>query len=273
MRFATFSGKEIVLSAHKTKIRNLSSIEEVKQALRYVMTLIGLKSENMPSESQKMVLLDFVQSELSNFTPDEIRLAFKLAASKKLNCDVEHFQNFNAVYIGKIMNCYAEYKGKAMLEFQIQNQKEEKEHEPDEAEKQMLFYQFTDTFIVQKFEKYKSTGILEGTMNGFQAIFKALEETLGFISMSIDEKKEVYQLALDIHKKHVENRKAASKDQAKQFRILAEKVLADGHEATYESEIKKICYEICVKSFYDHCIKEKKDLRTLVEQFKHQQYE
>lgn len=273
MRFATFNGREIVISAHQTKIRDLSDLEPLKQALRYVMTLIGLKSENMPSESQKMVLIDFIQSELGNFTPDEIKLAFKLAASKKINCDIDHFQNFNAVYIGKVMQCYVEYKGKAMLEFQIQNQNDEKDHEPDEHEKMMLFYDFAETFIVQKFEKYRNTGILEGTINGYATIFKALEDTLGFINMTIEEKKQVYDLAVSLHKKKVETRKASSKDEAKRFRLLAEKVLADGHEKTYDAELKKMCYEICVKSFYDDCIKQNKDLRQLIEQFKQNQYE
>ncbi len=273
MRFGTFNGREIVLAAHQNRICDLSDLEPLKQALRYVMTLIGIKAENMPSESQKMVLFDFVKSELAYFSPEEFRIAFKLAAAKKLNCDVEHFQNFSAAYVGRIMDGYNTYKANAMREYKSQLEQAPVETEMTDQEKNLIFYQFVESYIVSKFEHYRDTGVLQGTLSGFSAVFSALEDKLKLIQMSLDEKKEIYELARSLHQKRGEVKKASSKDEAKTFRLLAEKVLKEGYDNVYEGEIKKMCYEMCVKTFYDDLIKNKRDLRQIIEQFKQEQYE
>jgi len=273
MRFGTFSGKEIVLAHHQTRICNLSDLEPLKQALRYVMTLIGIKAENVPSESQKMVLFDFVVSELGNFSPEEFRIAFKLAASKKLNCDVEHFQNFSAAYVGRIMDAYANYKATAMREFKNQLHTEEPDRELTQAEKDLLFYEFVETFIVKKFELYRATGRLEGTLSGFSAVFNVLEKDLKLLVLSVEEKKEIYDLAVEIHKNQNTTKKASSKDEARSMRQLVERVATEGYEKVHEHEIKNQCYFMCVKNFYADLIENKRDLRQIIEQFKQEQYE
>lgn len=273
MRFGTFNGREIVIAAHQNRICDLSDLEPLKQALRYVMTLIGIKAENMPSESQKMVLFDFVKSELGYFTPEEFRIAFKLAASKKLNCDVEHFQNFSAAYVGRIMDGYNSYKANAMREYKSQLEQAPIETEMTEQEKSLIFYEFVDAYIVKKFELYRDTGVLQGTLSGFSAVFSTLEDNLKLIQMTIEDKKKVYEVAKNIHKQRNETKKASSKDEAKSIRVLAEKVLKEGYDNVFEGEIKKLCYEMCVKSFYDDLIKNKRDLRQIIEQFKQEQYE
>jgi len=273
MRFGTFNGREIVLAAHQTRICDLSDLEPLKQALRYVMTLIGIKAENMPSESQKMVLFDFVKSELGYFSPEEFRIAFKLAASKKLNCEVDHWQNFSAAYVGRIMDAYNTYKANAMREYKSQLEQAPIEKEMTDQEKSLIFYEFVDAYIVKKFELYRDTGALQGTLSGFSAVFSTLEDNLKLIQMTIEEKKKVYEFAKNIHKQRNDTKKASSKDEAKSIRVLAEKVLKEGYDNVFEGEIKKLCYEICVKTFYDDLIKNKRDLRQIIEQFKQEQYE
>lgn len=273
MRFGTFNGREIVLAAHQNRICDLSDLEPLKQALRYVMTLIGIKAENMPSESQKMVLFDFVKSELGYFTPEEFRIAFKLAASKKLNCDVEHFQNFSAAYVGRIMDAYNTYKANAMREYKSQLEQAPIEVEMTEEEKSLIFYQFLETYVVKKFELYRETGRLEGTLSGFGAVFSALEEKLKLITLSLEEKKQMYEIAKNIHQKKNEVKKPTSKDEAKTIRQLMERTLKEGYDNVFQDEIKKMCYEMSVKNFYDDLIKNKRDLRQIIEQFKQEQYE
>jgi hypothetical protein len=273
MRFGTFNGREIVLAAHQNRICDLSDLEPLKQALRYVMTLIGIKAENMPSESQKMVLFDFVKSELAYFSPEEFRIAFKLAAAKKLNCDVEHFQNFSAAYVGRIMDGYNTYKANAMREYKSQLEQKPIDAEMTEEEKSLIFYEFLETYVVKKFEMYRDTGNLQGTLSGFGAVFSTLENNLKLIQMTLDEKKEIYETAKSLHQQRRETRKPSSKDEARTIRQLAEKVLKEGYDNVFEGEIKKMCYEMCVKTFYDDLIKNKRDLRQIIEQFKQEQYE
>jgi hypothetical protein len=73
------------------------------------MVLVGLRSNNMPSEEEKFVLLNFIRSNFGNQTPEEIKLAFEWAVSGKLNIDAKCYENFSCEYFGRIMKAYIDY--------------------------------------------------------------------------------------------------------------------------------------------------------------------
>jgi len=171
------------------------------------------------------------------------------------------------------MDAYNTYKANAMREYKSQLEQKPIDVEMTEQEKSLIFYEFVETYVVTKFELYRDTGVLQGTLSGFGAVFSALEEKLKLIQMTLDDKKRIYEMAKSIHQQKNQSRKATSKDDAKSIRLLAEKVLKDGYENVFEGEIKKMCYEMCVKTFYDDLIKNKRDLRQIIEQFKQEQYE
>ena len=77
--------------------------------LRYAMVLVGLRGNNMPTEEEKFVLLNFIRSNFGNQTPEEIKLAFELAVSGKLEIDAKCYENFSCEYFGRIMKAYIEY--------------------------------------------------------------------------------------------------------------------------------------------------------------------
>jgi hypothetical protein len=73
------------------------------------MVLVGLRGNNMPSEEEKFVLLNFIRSNFGNQTPEEIKLAFEWAVSGKLNIDAKCYENFSCEYFGRIMKAYIDY--------------------------------------------------------------------------------------------------------------------------------------------------------------------
>lgn len=73
------------------------------------MVLVGLRGNNMPTEEEKFVLLNFIRSNFGNQTPEEIKLAFELAVSGKLEIDAKCYENFSCEYFGRIMKAYIEY--------------------------------------------------------------------------------------------------------------------------------------------------------------------
>src|SRR5512137_161350 len=77
----------IILQAQSTQSLRLRHEEDLKQVLRYAMVLVGLRGNNMPTEEEKFVLLNFIRSNFGNQTPEEIKLAFELAVSGKLGID------------------------------------------------------------------------------------------------------------------------------------------------------------------------------------------
>jgi hypothetical protein len=72
------------------------------------MLLVGLRGNNMPSEEEKFVLLNFIRSNFGNQTPEEIKLAFEWAVAGKFEIDVKCYENFSCEYFGRIMKAYIE---------------------------------------------------------------------------------------------------------------------------------------------------------------------
>jgi hypothetical protein len=73
------------------------------------MVLVGLRGNNMPTEEEKFVLLNFIRSNFGNQTPEEIKLAFELAISGKFAIDAKCYENFSCEYFGRIMKAYIDY--------------------------------------------------------------------------------------------------------------------------------------------------------------------
>jgi hypothetical protein len=99
----------IILQAQSTQSLRLRNEEDLKQVLRYAMVLVGLRGNNMPTEEEKFVLLNFIRSNFGNQTPEEIKLAFELAISGKFAIDAKCYENFSCEYFGRIMKAYIDY--------------------------------------------------------------------------------------------------------------------------------------------------------------------
>jgi hypothetical protein len=98
-----------ILQARSTQSLRLRHEEDIKQVLRYSMVLVGLRGNNMPTEEEKFVLLNFIRSNFGNVTPEEIKLAFEWAVSGKLGIDAKCYENFSCEYFGRIMKAYIDY--------------------------------------------------------------------------------------------------------------------------------------------------------------------
>jgi hypothetical protein len=115
------SGDELGLMiaiGQNTKIKN-SSLQEIKEVLRLVMIKIGLRSQNWPTEEEKLVLIQHIIAEFPGHTCQEIKLAFDMAIGGKLeginnqgepvtvsaNC----YENFSCLYFSGIMEAYRKW--------------------------------------------------------------------------------------------------------------------------------------------------------------------
>jgi len=101
-------GEQIIYAQTYHSLR-LRHDEDIKQALRYSMILVGLRSNNMPSDEEKFVLINFIRSNFGNLTPEEIKLAFEYAVAGKFNIDAKCYENFSCEYFGRIIKAYNEF--------------------------------------------------------------------------------------------------------------------------------------------------------------------
>lgn len=93
-----------------------SSLDELKNVLKFVMIKIGLRSDNWPSDEEKGVLIDHIIKEYGGHTCKEIKLAFEMAIAGKLTeynskgnlvtVDAKCYENFSCLYFSQIMNAY-----------------------------------------------------------------------------------------------------------------------------------------------------------------------
>jgi hypothetical protein len=98
-----------ILDAKSGQMLKYSTEDELKQVLRYAMLLVGLRANNMPTDEEKFVLINFIQTNFQNVTIPEIKLAFDFAVAGKLKVDAKCYENFSCEYFGRIIASYIEF--------------------------------------------------------------------------------------------------------------------------------------------------------------------
>jgi hypothetical protein len=91
-------------------------LEQLKQGMRAVYFMTGLRPENYPNGEDKDFLHAFIVENYGGHTVAEIRLAFKMAITGKLDLplkDVKHYENFSPMYFSTIMEAYRRWARQA----------------------------------------------------------------------------------------------------------------------------------------------------------------
>lgn len=86
--------------------------EDLKQALRYAYTLVGLTAKSYPTGLEKELLHAYILAHYGNHTAAEVRLAFDMAVQNKLSLkreDAKCYDNFSIAYFCLIMESYREW--------------------------------------------------------------------------------------------------------------------------------------------------------------------
>jgi hypothetical protein len=100
---------EQLMQARRGNTLRVTEEKELKQVLRYSMLLVGLRANNMPTEEESFVLINFIKTNFGNVTLAEIKLAFDMAVAGKLGIDAKCYENFSCEFFGRIMARYLEF--------------------------------------------------------------------------------------------------------------------------------------------------------------------
>lgn len=276
MQFRSFKGREIVEASRDTQIRNLTDQNSIILSLRYIFTLVGIRSENLPSELQKMVLVEFIESEFGWMTPEEMKLAFRMAVTGELDVEVNHFQNFSSLYFATIANAYREKRGAALVEYNQKMLEMTTKPHPSDAEKKMLFWGFVDECLLKRWDEFAvGKKIYWPSVSGIQHIFRTMEQ-LGFVLENSDKIK-IMEVAKGQIAAQIENEKPESRERAKVVRSLRESLemgeLAFRQNQTLADITRRRCYELTMDHFFQTFKRQNTDFRSIVENIKNQQYE
>lgn len=107
----TGDGSNLAIALSGNSI-NKSTVEDLKQVLRLLFIKVGLRAANFPSSEEKDVLISHIINNYGNHTPLEIRLAFEMAITFKLDLnekEIPCYENFSCAYVSKIMNAYRKW--------------------------------------------------------------------------------------------------------------------------------------------------------------------
>lgn len=99
------------LAIATSKIVN-EPVETLKESLRQIFFLIGLRAEQIPADEEKGFLIQYIVENYGGHTPDELKLAFKMAIQGKLKIDykdVKCYGIFSPMYFTTIMDAYREW--------------------------------------------------------------------------------------------------------------------------------------------------------------------
>jgi len=84
----------------------------VSSALQYAMMLVGIRGNNAPTQAEFDFLKYYLINNFGTHTAAEIRLAFDLAVSNRLELGesgAKCYENFSCEYVGRIMAAYRKW--------------------------------------------------------------------------------------------------------------------------------------------------------------------
>lgn len=157
------------------KINN-SGDNDLKAVLFYCMELIGFDSKNI-SREQLTTMIDFLKRNFQHYKIEDIKLAFEHGVKGDLDVKLEHYQNFNTLYISNVLQAYKRYK-------QNEARKPKLLEPTKELDRPKLSLYDCAKFIEDEFNK---NGEMPFLANWDEA-YDHLVET-GKINLTLDEKK------------------------------------------------------------------------------------
>jgi hypothetical protein len=104
----TGGDQKFVESIRSKKIADCEP-QELIIPLKWIMTKIGIRDQNLPSERQTVVLIDHIKQNFGGNHIQEIVLAFEMAIRGELDIDekeVNAYENFSCLYFSRVMNSY-----------------------------------------------------------------------------------------------------------------------------------------------------------------------
>jgi len=81
----------------------------IMQILERNLLALGIKGEKLPSKLEMVDILNELKTYHGNLKLGELDLAFKKAIRQELNFDPETYQNFNLLYLNKMLAAYKQW--------------------------------------------------------------------------------------------------------------------------------------------------------------------
>ena len=231
----------------KATIRTLEDMEPIKQSLRYIFVLIGLKPDQIPDDIQKAVLLDYIKNKLANYTPEDLKIAFQMAVNNEFESELNHFGLFSPKYLSRVFNKYLEHRNAiAKKVFEEKSRKdqelEEKRRLSDPKVQEQIRKEFDEVVLEPSFNQFKETKKLDFGAVPVEFVYLNLKNR-GLILLSKEEEEQIKKEATKRTASEVNHFKSRFSINKKEIELR--KLLRD--PKTSEKTSKDIFFENCRK--------------------------
>jgi len=176
--FTKYAVSRAEIALKSKQIKN-SSEDEVKEILKKIYSMVGLRAINYPQGEDKKNLHDYIFFKYGQKTLDELVLAFDLAISGELEIaagDVKVYDQFTINYLATIMAGYKKWLFNQAKNFelnkplQIENKKTMDDNEWDEWLEEIKGYRL-ELIPIAAYERLTATGKLNLTTEQKKAYY------------------------------------------------------------------------------------------------------
>jgi hypothetical protein len=81
--------------------------------IRYGCILLGIEGDRLPIPASMLILCENLKSHNGNLRYKELKLAFEMAASLKLDFSPNPYQSMNVLYLNELLNAYKKWSATA----------------------------------------------------------------------------------------------------------------------------------------------------------------
>lgn len=218
--------------------------------------MTGLQS--IPNAETTTSVINLIRDKYRHLAPEEIVIAFKGAIVGEFPVkDMNHYQNFNAVYLSSVLNPYIKHRSVVIVDSRRDTQTTL--GEPSEEQKRVIHDEFIRTGILEPYQKLIDSGEYTFRMETF--LYETLESK-GVLSLSTDEKKAIYEEAKTefiAQQNEEKNNLAESKIATK----IKERIETEGI-ASFDLTIRNRSKTMAFKRFIVEAANKKANLETLL---------
>jgi len=175
------------MQASKGHTLRVSDENDLKQVLRYSMLLVGLRANNMPTEEEKFVLINFIKTNFANVTIAQIKLAFDMAVAGKLQVDAKCYENFSCEFFGRIMAKYLEFSAEETRIISQRVVEDESLPKPSQEELKAQAIINANDYA----DKLANDAKFKWYNGGLSALYDIAKET-SILRLSLEEKQEIW---------------------------------------------------------------------------------
>ena len=208
---------------------NAASDHELRMMITYIQTAIGIKS--IPNDIEDLVMLNYIRHSLSKFTLDELMIAFTLLADSKLDLNIDHFQSFNTLYLGRVMESYSRFRFRYLTPA-----------EQAEAPKQVTDQDMINLILLQYDHWLNKKEVTD--FGGIQLRYLT---KCGFIQMSLSQMDDILNQAGEVYKES--------------HRDIIGRVLENGND---KDGIKDIARSISLRKWFKSIRDSNKDIKLIL---------